>query len=51
MLNLKLVNGDFGKPGLKIANKKRDFKMETLNIHTIFARESETRQTKRYPKT
>jgi hypothetical protein len=37
--------------GLKIANKKVVFKMETLNIQTIFARKSVTNTTKHYPKT
>ena len=35
----------------KDCQQKSDFKMETLNIHTIFARKSGTQQVKRYPKT
>lgn len=35
----------------KDCQQKVDFKMKTLNIHAIFARESETQQVKRYPKT
>ena len=35
----------------KDCQQKSDFKMETLNIHIIFARKSETQQVKLYPKT
>jgi len=39
------------KTRLKDCEQKSDFKMETLIIHTIFARKSGTNKVKHHPKT